>query len=96
MSKSSLVKTIRAVLKNHDVQKACLFGSIVDGKFTSKSDIDILVEFNNKNDKSLLDLIDLKSVLEEKTRKKIDLVTFDSLHPSLKDYIMNHNEQIYG
>ena len=66
------------------------------GTFFEESDIDIVIEFNDRNNKSLLDLIELKNILEEKTDFKIDLITHDSVNPVLKDYILNNNEIIYG
>jgi len=51
------------ILRNHDVNKASLFGSIVRDEMTDESDVDILIEFNGT--KSLLDLARLKIELEE-------------------------------
>jgi len=96
MNRDEIKKLIIDVLRKSDVKKASLFGSFVNGNFTSESDIDILIEFNDKDNKSLLDLIELKLKLEEKTNSKIDLVTFDSINPGLKSYILSNNETIYG
>ena len=55
-------KQILRTLKPHGVKKASLFGSIVRGELTDKSDIDILVEFSER--KSLLDLVsDIKRAI---------------------------------
>lgn len=96
MDRNHLRKTIVDVLKTSDVKKASLFGSIVSGEFTSESDIDILIEFDDKNNKSLLDLIELKSLLEEKTNFRIDLLTYDSVAPDMRKYICDCSESIYG
>ena len=96
MDSNYLRKTIVDVLKTSDVKKASLFGSIVSGEFTSESDIDILIEFDDKNNKSLLDLIELKSLLEEKTNFRIDLLTYDSVSPDMRKYICDCSESIYG
>jgi uncharacterized protein len=96
MNKLEIINTVIDVCKRSDVRKASFFGSIVSGKFNSNSDIDILIEFNNKETKSLLDLIELKQILEEKTHNKIDLLTFDSINPSLHKSILENNELIYG
>ena len=50
---------------------------------TSESDIDLLVEFKGK--KSLLDLAGLKLELEEKLKCYVDVLTYNSLHPLLKN-----------
>ena len=43
-SKDKIREKIIPILKKHDVKRASLFGSIVSGNYTDKSDIDILVE----------------------------------------------------
>lgn len=83
---------IIAILKKHDVEKASLFGSIVRGELTNESDIDILIEF--KGDKSLLDLVSLQFELEEKLESKVDVLTYNSLHPLLKDLILAEQVEI--
>ena len=74
------------ILRNHDVNKASLFGSIVRDEMTDESDVDILIEFNGT--KSLLDLARLKIELEEALKCKVDVLTYKSLHPLLKDQIL--------
>ncbi|MBN1216768.1 MAG: nucleotidyltransferase family protein [Candidatus Lokiarchaeota archaeon] len=77
-------------LKNYDVIHASIFGSIARGDAIENSDIDILVEF--EGNKSLLDLAGLKIELEEKLNCKVDVLTYNSIHPLLKSHILN--EQI--
>jgi len=79
-------------LKQNDVKRASLFGSVVRGELTDESDIDILVEFKGK--KSLLDLVGLKLELEEMLKRKVDVLTYSSLHPLLKDRILREQEVI--
>ncbi len=80
------------ILKKYEVKRASLFGSIVRGEMTSESDIDLLVEFKGK--KSLLDLAGLKIELEEKLKCKVDVLTYDSLHPLLKKQILTEQIEI--
>jgi predicted nucleotidyltransferase len=79
-------------LKQNDVKRASLFGSVVRGELTDESDIDVLVEFKGK--KSLLDLVGLKLELEEMLKRKVDVLTYNSLHPLLKDRILREQEVI--
>ena len=79
-------------LKQNDVKRASLFGSVVRGELTDESDIDILVEFKGR--KSLLDLVGLKLELEEMLKRKVDVLTYNSLHPLLKDRILREQEVI--
>jgi len=80
------------ILKKHDVEKAALFGSFVRGEQTKKSDIDLLVQF--KGEKSLLDLVGLKQELEDKFKRKVDVLTYGSLHPLLRERILREQKVI--
>ena len=80
------------VLRKHGVRKAALFGSIVRGEATEESDIDLLIEFEGR--KSLLDLAGLKLELQESLRRKVDVVTYKSLHPLLKERILSEQKVI--
>lgn len=85
-------KILIAVLRKYEVKKAALFGSIVRGEITEDSDIDLLIEFEGR--KSLLDFAGLKLELEELLKKRVDVVTYKSLHPLLKDRILSEQEVI--
>jgi predicted nucleotidyltransferase len=81
-----LKKTLIAVLKKHGVKKAALFGSFARGEATEESDIDLLVEFEGR--KSLLDLAGLQLDLQDTVKRQVDVLTYNSLHPLLKDRIL--------
>ena len=84
---SKLKKSISSVLIAAGVKRAAIFGSFARGNATKKSDIDLLIEFKGKN-KSLFDLVALKLQLEEKLGRQVDVVTYNSLHPLLRDRIL--------
>ncbi len=88
----SIKKILIKVLMEHEVKKAALFGSIVRGETTKDSDIDLLIEFEGR--KSLFDLAGLKLELQEILRRKVDVVTYKSLHPLLKERILSEEEVI--
>ncbi len=83
----SMKTAISASLEKYGVRKAALFGSVVKAEATEKSDIDLLVEF--ERGRSLLDLAGLKSELEVLLKRKVDIVTYRSLHPLLRDRILS-------
>lgn len=80
------------ILRKYGVIKASLFGSIVRGENIDQSDIDLLVEMPETA--SLLELASLKMDLEERLEKKVDVLTYDSLHPLLKDKILHEQEAV--
>jgi predicted nucleotidyltransferase len=77
---------IIGILRRNDVRKAAFFGSIVRGEMTDQSDVDLLIEFEGR--KSLLDLSGLKIELEDALGRKVDVVTYRSLHPLLRERIL--------
>jgi len=80
------------LLKKFKVNRLGVFGSYVRGEEREDSDVDMLVEF--PKGKSLLDLVDLEMKLEKVLGKKVDLLTFKSVSPYLKDYIQKEQIQI--
>lgn len=86
-------KQIIPILKREGINKAAIFGSFATGKANKSSDIDLLVNF--KKDVSLLDISHLKIKLEEKTQKKVDILTYNGIHPRLKNIILNEQKIIY-
>ncbi len=87
-----LKEKILPVLRRYDVARAAFFGSVATGDFKQDSDIDLLIEF--KGEKSLLDLSALKIALEELLEKKVDVLTYNSLHPLLKNRILSEQKVI--
>ena len=80
--KQQIIKT----LKTHGIKKASLFGSLVRGEMKEDSDIDILVEI--EKDISLLDFIGIKLELEDGLGRKVDLVEYCAIKPSIRDKIL--------
>jgi len=83
---------IRNTASKHGVTNISLFGSVLRKEDNETSDIDFLVEF--EENRTLFDLIRLKEDLENLIGKKVDVVTKDSLHWTIKDQILNEVEQI--
>lgn len=81
---------ILPILIEAGVLRSALFGSVVRGESGPDSDVDVLVEL--PRDKDMFDLIELEEKLALKLRKKVDLITYRSLHHLLRDNILK--EQI--
>ncbi|TAL24250.1 MAG: hypothetical protein EPN94_07690 [Nitrospirae bacterium] len=62
----------------------CLFGSFARNE-KRYHDIDIAIK--PPIDFSLLDLAHLENTLEDKTKKRIDLGTIDSINPLVREYV---------
>jgi len=78
------------VLRQAGVKRAAVFGSFARGEADAQSDLDLLIEF--AGEKTLLDLVALKRRLEQALGMSVDLITYQSLSPLLRDSILQ--EQI--
>ena len=68
------------IRNKYGVKRIGIFGSYVKGEETEKSDVDILVEFEQS---TLSNFMGLNFFLEELLDKKVDLVTTNALSPYL-------------
>lgn len=84
---SLLLHKHQSDLDQFAVKSLAVFGSVARGEATDRSDIDLLVEFNQPI--GLFEFIRLKYYLETLIGSKVDLVTPDALHPALRDSILN-------
>ena len=82
-----LQERIINIAKRHSVKRLALFGSIVRGEMKANSDIDMLVVF--EGDKSLLDLIGLEIDLKDELERNVDVFTYNSIHPLLRESILS-------
>jgi len=87
-----LFNKIKAILKKNKIKKAGIFGSYARGEQRKNSDIDILIQRPKKM--SLFDLTGLEMILEEKLKKKVDLLTYNSINHLLKERILNQEVKI--
>ena len=86
-------KKIVKILKKNNVVRAGIFGSYARGEQKKNSDIDILVEINDKK-MSLLGFIAIKHKIEDVLRKKVDLVEYKVIKPRIKQRILNEEIRI--
>jgi len=71
-----------------EVKSIGIFGSYVRGGEKKGSDLDILVEFEESADLSLLDFIRLENYLSEELGVKVDLVEKGTLKPRIGKHIL--------
>ncbi|MEO6834096.1 MAG: nucleotidyltransferase domain-containing protein [Chitinophagaceae bacterium] len=96
-SKGNIIDSIKAALqKDGRVVNAWLFGSLARGEENPNSDIDLMVELNDKKKYSLFDLSDISYILEKITRRKVDLVEKGYLKGFAMESASNELVKIYG
>lgn len=84
---SNIKKRSLPILRRHDVKRAAIFGSFARGEAKARSDVDLLIEYKSKN-KSLFDLVDLKSELENILGRKVDIITYNSIYWRIREQIL--------
>lgn len=73
MELQEIKSAVSRIAARYPIVSIDLFGSYASNKATDKSDIDLLVYFDEKV-ASLFDLIGLKHDIEDETRKNVDIV----------------------
>lgn len=86
LSIASIENVVVPILKQYGVSRASLFGSVVHGKLGPDSDIDLLVDM--PAGASLIDLASLGLDLEQALGRKVDILTYNSIHPRLRERIL--------
>lgn len=89
---------IIALCKKHKVKNLFAFGSVLTNRFTDKSDIDLLVDFEGVNLEDYADnYFDLKYALENLLGQDVDLLEGKAVrNPYLKESIDTTKVQLYG
>ena len=80
------------IIKKRGIKKAGIFGSYARGKQKVSSDIDILVE--PTKEMGFFEIVELEEELKKRLKKKIDLLTYASIHRLLRDRILKEEVRI--
>ncbi|MFH1095660.1 MAG: nucleotidyltransferase family protein [Candidatus Micrarchaeota archaeon] len=84
---SCLKPRILRILKKHGVKRAGIFGSFARGEQKKGSDVDVLIEAPGGI--GLFGLARIELDLESATGRKVDLLTYRSIHPLLRRRILS-------
>lgn len=91
MLKEELINSIKNYLLKENIKKATIFGSFARNEETAKSDIDILIEGEKL---SIFDILRIEDALQTMSNRKIDIVEYDAVKPSIKQYIFQNTIQL--
>jgi predicted nucleotidyltransferase len=92
--REKILRRNKAILKKYKVNKVGIFGSFATGKTKKKSDVDLLVEFEDVID--LFDFVHLTDEIQKVLKVKVDLSTPDAIKPYIKPMILREVEWIEG
>jgi len=92
------IETIKALCKKHKVAHLFAFGSVLTKRFSSSSDVDLLVDFKNVELYDYADnYFDLKQSLEHLFNREVDLLEDSAIqNPFLRQSIDANKHLIYG
>lgn len=97
MDVQEAIRRIRAdeeLTGRYSVRSLRLFGSIALGEGGTRSDVDILVEFELDAHVGLFEFARLQARLSELLARRVDLVTVDALLDALREQILR--EAVYA
>jgi|SRR3989344_3713320 len=96
MANNELIEDIKnrilPILREHNIKKAGIFGSYARGEQKKRSDVDILVKIPESW--SLLAVAGLKTRLEIRLKKKVDLVEYELIRKEIREVILKDEVQI--
>ncbi len=93
MTKQQTIDTINQYLRQYPVGRVSLFGSFARDQQDSKSDIDLLVHFNETID--FFTLANIRQDLCERTKRQVDILTEKSLSEKFRNRIQGDLQIIF-
>jgi uncharacterized protein len=94
MGRNEILKVLQQKgkeIQSYKVRRLGLFGSAARNELSPDSDLDFVVEFDEK---TFDHYMDLKFFLEDLFGRKVDLVIAEAIKPSLRDRILE--EAVYA
>ncbi len=93
MNLNQFREQLNELCRQNNIEMLGVFGSVARGEDTVESDVDLLVRFDKSP--GLLDFIRLEDKFVEVLKKKVDLATEDSLHPLIRQSVLDELKILY-
>ncbi|WP_409013351.1 nucleotidyltransferase family protein [Dyadobacter sp. CY343] len=91
MNKPELYQNLKHYLLQKKITKAAVFGSFARNEENAESDIDLLIEGNNL---TMFDILRIEDELESLYNRKIDLVEYKAVKPSIQHHVFKNIIQL--
>ncbi|MDX2224650.1 MAG: nucleotidyltransferase domain-containing protein [Rhodospirillaceae bacterium] len=98
MNKSAIIDTIKsseAAIRARGARALYLFGSVRHGRSRPDSDVDVLIDYDPTKKFSLIDLVAIKHLIEDRIQRPVDLLTRDGIDRRLRERILADAEQVF-
>lgn len=92
---TEVINKIRDYFSRQPIERAWLFGSMSRGEETPESDVDILVQFDPDAGVDLFDHAGMMLDLQDILNRAVDLVSYGTLFPWVRDSVENDKILIY-
>ena len=89
------IAALEPVLRGRGVTSVALFGSVARREAGPSSDVDILIDVDPDVHFSLIDLFDIKALLESRLQRPVDVVTRGGLNPRLEKRVIEDAETVF-
>jgi predicted nucleotidyltransferase len=90
------MEAIVALCRRYHVRELALFGSALRDDFSSDSDIDLLVQFEEDAQIGFLALSRLQRELSTLLARRVDLVPRNGLKPAIRQQVLSDAELLYA
>ena len=87
---------LEEICRRYQVKELSVFGSVLREDFGKRSDIDVLVEFQEAAATSLLGYVRLERELSSLLRRRVDLVSKVGLKPLIRDHVLRQARVLYA
>jgi hypothetical protein len=91
MTSNPLFASIRTYLQAKNIRRAAVFGSFARGEETEQSDLDLLIEAEGL---TLFDVLRMEEELGYLTNRKIDIVEYRAVKPTLQKHIFSQTIEL--
>ncbi|WP_017325834.1 nucleotidyltransferase family protein [Synechococcus sp. PCC 7336] len=90
-----ILRANEANIRKLGVTSLYLFGSTVRGEARSDSDVDLFFDYNPAMPFTLFDLFDIQEFFTSLLAGHVDIMTRDSIHPLIRDRVIDSAERIF-
>jgi uncharacterized protein len=98
MNRTEAIKKLRTfatALKERGATSLYLFGSTARNQATSKSDLDLFLDYDPRSKFNAFDLVAAKRLLQQGMGVEVDLTTRNGLHPLIRNKIESEATRIF-
>lgn len=89
------LKALAPLLAPRGVTGLSIFGSRATGTYRTDSDLDVILDYDPESHFSLIDLVAVSRIIEDRTGFKADVMTRRGLHPVIKHDIETQAIRVY-